>query len=259
LFFIWRKILSSPKVLFLDIETSPNVVHCWGLFNQFIGINQIIKPSKTISWAAKWFDEDVIMFDSVYQSTDKQMLDGIYKLINEADVLIHYNGKSFDIPVLNRDFILHGLTPPKPTQEIDLLTVVRRRFRFASNKLQYVVKELGLGEKVSHEGHELWVKCMEGDKDAWFTMERYNRQDVLLTEKLYKIVRGWVPNHPNLGMFSDSVDRCCPNCGGTNLSSRGYRYTKTRKYKRYKCRDKRCGKWSSSNLSEKSQSGEVLV
>ena len=46
--------------------------------------------------------------------------------------------------------------------------------RFDSNKLDYVSKYLGIGEKVRHEGHELWVKCMEKDNAAWKRMKEYN-------------------------------------------------------------------------------------
>ena len=70
------------------------------------------------------------------------MLEGIHKLLDEADAVIHYNGKRFDIPSLNKEFLLNGMFPPAPFKEIDLLTVARGRFRFVSNKLDYVAQQL---------------------------------------------------------------------------------------------------------------------
>ena len=169
----------------LDIETSPMSAYVWGLFDQNIGLNQMIDTSKVLCYTAKWYDDKEIYFDSIHKSRHKTMLKGIHDLLDMADAVITYNGNKFDLPVLNKEFLLHGFNPPSPYKQIDLLRTVRSNFRFPSNKLDYVAQRLGLGKKQEHEGHELWVKCMNGDKDAWKRMEKYNIQDVVLLENLY--------------------------------------------------------------------------
>jgi len=171
------------KILLLDIEMAPNVAHVWGIWDQNIGLNQLRESSYVMCYAAKWLGDKKMMFDSVKKSGDKKMLAGIHKLLDEADAVIHYNGKRFDIPSLNKEFLLHGMFPPAPFKEIDLLTVAKSRFRFVSNKLDYVAQSLGLGKKTEHSGHELWVQCMAGIPKAWKTMEEYNKNDVILLEK----------------------------------------------------------------------------
>ena len=89
------------KILLLDIEMAPNVAHVWGIWDQNIGINQLQESSYVMCYAAKWLDDKKMMFDSVKKSGDKKMLQGIHKLLDEADAVIHYNGKRFDIPSLN--------------------------------------------------------------------------------------------------------------------------------------------------------------
>jgi len=42
------------KILEIDIETAPSLVYTWGLFNQNIGVNQIVKPGYMLCWAAKF-------------------------------------------------------------------------------------------------------------------------------------------------------------------------------------------------------------
>ena len=158
------------KILLLDIETSPNTAHVWGLWQQNVSINQLQESSYVMCWSAKWLGDKQVMFDSVYNSKPIKMLKGIHKLINEADAVIHYNGTKFDIPTLNKEFLLHGLPPPAPYRNIDLLRSVRSSFRFPSNKLDYVAQRLGLGQKTQHEGHSLWVRCMNNDPKACFTM-----------------------------------------------------------------------------------------
>jgi len=191
------------KILLLDIESSPNVAHVWGLWQQNVGINQLMESSYVLCWAAKWLGDKKIMFDSVHQSNPKKMLKGIYDLLDAADAVIHYNGTKFDIPTLNKEFLLHSYAPPSPYKQIDLLRVARSQFRFPSNKLDYVAQRLGLGKKTHHEGHELWVKCMNGDDSAWKIMEKYNKQDVVLLESVYHRILPWIKNHPNHNLFTD--------------------------------------------------------
>ena len=236
------------KILLLDIETSPNLVTVWGLFNQNVALNQILKSGYTLCWAAKWLGEDTVYHSSIFKAKPKAMLKQIHSLLSEADAVVHYNGTKFDIPTLNKEFVLYDLPPPAPYKQIDLLQVARKQFRFTSNKLDYVANALGFGKKVTHKGHELWLQCMEKNKEAWDTMEEYNIHDVILLEKVYNKLLPWIKNHPNQNLYSD-VDHVCPNCSGTNYQKRGYAYTVSCKYQRYQCKD--CGTWFRSNKSIK--------
>ena len=200
------------KTLLLDIETAPNQAHVWGLFQQNVSLNQLLESSYVMCWAAKWLDEKGVMFDSVFQSTSKKMLKGIHALLDEADTVIHYNGTKFDIPTLNKEFILHGMVQPAPYKQMDLLRVARGQFKFASNRLDYVAQALGVGKKTLHEGHELWIKCMNRDPTAWKRMERYNKNDVVIMERVYKKMLPWMKNHTNQGPYTGTSG--CPNCGG---------------------------------------------
>ncbi len=155
---------------------------------------------------------------------------------------------SFDaVKLLNKEFILLGLTPPSPYKEIDLLRTSRSKFKFPSNKLDYVAQALGLGGKVKHIGHELWIRCMNKDKQAWDMMKKYNIQDVVLLEKVYEKMLSWIRNHPNHNSYSQGV--VCPNCGGSNLIKRGLSCNTNTVYQRLRCKD--CGKWSRSNKKMK--------
>jgi hypothetical protein len=88
---------------------------------------------------------------------------------------------------------------------------------------------------------------MNGDTAAQNLMERYNRQDVNLLEKLYKVLLPWIPNHPNHALWMKPGKPVCPNCGSRKLQKRGIERTKTLKYQRYHCQS--CGKWPRSRLS----------
>jgi len=236
------------KILLLDIETAPNRVYVWGLFKQNIALNQIEENGYTLCWSAKWLGTREVLFSSLHGDGKEVMLQRIYELLEEADVVIHYNGTSFDIPTLNQEFVTQGWAPPAPFQQIDMLQVVRRQFRLTSNKLDFVAGYLGLGGKFQHKGMELWRECMAGDDKAWKTMERYNKRDVTLLESLYKRLLPWIPNHPNFGLFMDDGKKHCPNCGSDKLQKRGRSYTAVMTYQRYRCNG--CGAWSKERFND---------
>jgi DNA polymerase elongation subunit (family B)/rubredoxin len=244
------------KILLLDIETSPNTAHVWGIWQQNIGLSQLLESSYTMCYSAKWLEDDTMYFDSVYKSDPIDMLTGIHNLIDEADAVIHYNGSKFDMPTLNKEFLLHGLTPPSPVKHIDLLQVAKKQFRFVSNKLDYVAQALGLGKKTSHTGHDLWIQCMANNPQAWALMEEYNKQDVVLLEKVYYKFRPWIKHHLNLSIFNDD-ELVCPNCGGKHHQKRGYAVTTVSKFQRYQCQD--CGNWFRGNKNLRSRTAERVV
>lgn len=233
--------MTGPKILTLDIETSPNVADVWGLFKQTVSLSQLRESTRVISFAAKWYGRKQVEFFSDFHNGHDEMVSAAHALWDEADVVVHYNGTTFDMPHLRREFLLGGHRPPSPVQEIDLLKVVRSRFRFTSNKLDHVSRQLGLVGKVGHTGHDLWVRCMAGDPKAWELMRRYNRGDVVITEQVYDILRPWISDGPHYGLFGVD-DRVCGNCGSTKLQRRGLSYTKLSTYQRYQCTE--CGSWS---------------
>lgn len=246
------------KLLFLDIETAPHTAHVWGLWQQNVGINQLLDSGYVMCWAAKWYGDTNLEFDSVFSSSPKKMLKRIHTLLDEADAVVHWNGSKFDIPTLNKEFIKHGMTPPAPYKQIDLLRTSRSQFKFPSNKLDYVAQALRLGKKVQHRGHELWIACMNHDPQAWEEMEVYNKQDVILLEKIYERFKPWIKSHPNYELYgSSNIEYGCPTCGSGEAVKRGYAYTRAGQYQRYKC--KACGTWSRGTKAIHTVSGSTHI
>ena len=228
------------KILILDIENYPNEVDAWGLFKQNISIQQINNVGRMICFASKWLGEDEVSFFG--QSDDisrKIMLDNAWKLLDQADAVIHYNGINFDRKIVNTEFIKEGYSPPSPCKDIDLLREVKKNFRLPSNKLDFVLQYFGIGQKVKHEGHELWQKVRAGDKVSWDKMEEYNKGDVIPLEMLYNVLRPWIKIHPNVGLYIDTALPVCRVCGSDKLVKKGKEYTQLSHYQRYKCKE--CG------------------
>lgn len=236
------------RILALDIETTPNLAHVWGLWKQNVAISQIDRSTEMLCFVAKWVGERPIYFcpGSLHpEGNSERMVNDAWDLLDEADAVLHYNGKRFDIPHLNREFLLWGLKPPSPYRQIDLLETVKKQFRFPSNKLDYVTKSLGYPGKVKVD-FDLWLGCMNGDPASWKKMERYNRRDVTELEKLYESLLPWIIGHPNAGI--DLPGHVCPTCASPKQERRGFSYTPTGKYQQYLCKD--CGRWSRGRLRQ---------
>jgi DNA polymerase elongation subunit (family B) len=238
----------TARILTLDIETAPATALVFGQRHQEISNIQIIKPDRILGIGAKWLDSEKVEWRSEYHHSTEVMVRWIRDLLDAADIAVHFNGGTFDMPWIRRLIAEHGLTPYSPLQEVDLLRIVRKQFRFMSNKLENIVHVFGVGEKMKHSGFQMWRDIEVGDEDAqrkaWALMRRYCKVDVQVEEALYLKLLPYIPNHPNMGLYvadpADGVIRCA-RCTSNNLRADGYRYTSVAKYPRFQCRD--CGKW----------------
>lgn len=228
------------RILEWDIELTPMTVHSWSLWPNFIPIQQIQQPREMLCYGARWRGEKKVQFQSVHHDGKEAMLGGLWDLLDEADALVSWNGAGFDSKHARTFFLLEGMTPPSPSKEIDLMRVVKSQMKFASNKLDWVSQQLGIGKKMPHEGFQLWLDCMAGDEKAWAKMKKYQIQDVNLLDDAYTKLLPWIVNHPNVNLYNGTSDRC-HKCGGSSLVKRGYAYTGVAKYQQYRCDD--CGAW----------------
>jgi uncharacterized protein YprB with RNaseH-like and TPR domain len=175
---------------------------------------------------------------------NKEMLEIISDLITEADAIVSKNGIRFDIPWIRTELAKYRLAPLPQLTHIDLEKVARGYFRFFSNKLDYIVRYLGLGKKVEHEGFPLWTKVLEGSKEAKRRMTEYCMGDVDITEKAYNVLKPHIADHPVLRAIGAEV---CPTCGSKHTQRRGKRYTRYFEITRHQCMNKKCRAWFSGH------------
>lgn len=251
----------GPNILIYDIETSPIISHTWGLFDQNIGLNQVVEDWHILSFGAKWAGKkEFIYFDQSKEkdiTNDKAMLDKIRELLDQADIVVYHNGRNFDERKLRARMAIQGIKPFKAARFIDTLQIARRLFGFTSNKLEYLADKLNRKyKKMKHArypGHDLWKEILKGNKDAWKEMKVYNKYDVLALEELYPLLISW-DSSITFQPFTEDNKRTC-TCGSVHFKSHGFRYTKVGKYQAFQC--KTCGKtWQDSKNLIKSK--EVL-
>jgi hypothetical protein len=141
------------------------------------------------------------------------------------------------------------MNPPTPYKSVDIYRTVTSRFDFSSNALDYVNKSFGLGRKIENSGLSLWKQCIAGDRNALNDMVTYNRGDVTALEETYLRLLPWIPNHPNIGLWHGTDERCCSFCGSENLTvTRKDFQTPSGLYEGFRCDD--CGGLGRDSLNK---------
>lgn len=253
----------NTKILLFDIETSPTVGYVWSLFET--NVIKVLEPWHLLCFSYKWLgDKDAKVvalpdFDLYKKDpkNDYELVKKLHELFDQASIICGHNGDKFDIRKVNAKLIQHGFMPPSPYKTVDTLKVARRYFKFDSNRLNDLGELLNLGKKVETGGFSLWEKCIAGDKKAWDKMKKYNKQDVVLLEKVYYKLRPWMKQHPYIGVYDDIARPTCTHCGSTNLENKGFAYTSSQSYCRYQCRE--CGTWVRNRQVNKKVDEKGLV
>lgn len=234
-----------PKILIFDVETAPMRAYVWGRWKQNIALNQTISEWFMLCWSAKWLYSEEIISDKLTGEEAKEEFDyrivkNLWELINQADIVIAYNGKRADIPWMNTRFIQNNLTPPSPYLVIDPCEVAKKEFGFSSNKLDALAGYFDIPHKLETD-FSLWDRAVKGDEEAIGYMSTYCNMDVKILEEVYIKMRPWIKGHPNIGNLLSSNSCVCSHCGSKNLEliSDKFYFTSIGKYNLYRCKD--CG------------------
>ena len=243
----------NPRILVFDIETSPNLVYTFGLFNQNISLEQVVKETSILSIAWKFLGEKETYYMSVDPNQadlwdDRELCEAISSLFQNVDACVTHNGDRFDLPVIRGRLYHHGLPQIPPINSIDTLVMAKQAGKHLSCKLAHLTKGLQF-QKMSHAkfpGFALWRECLARNPEAWAEMERYNRMDILSGEALFERLRPFSKVHiPGF----QTGELCCPKCGSKDLKKRGVLETRGGWYQRFKCSS--CGGWSQSRITHR--------
>jgi hypothetical protein len=252
----------GARILLVDIETSPVRAYVWSLWKQNVYLDQIISNWFMLSWSAKWLGEEeiysnVLTSREAVEENDLRIVKDLWKLLDEADVVVGHNSNQFDIPKMNSRFVVNGLVPPSPYKMVDTKIISKNQFGFSSNKLQALAELFGIEGKFDTD-FKLWDSCMWGDEKALLEMMLYNRQDVVVLENVYLKLRPYAKGHANLDLYVDSDIPTCPHCGSKHITLMPdkYFYTQAVRYQTYRCE---CGAISRSKTGTKYENKKVIT
>lgn len=206
------------KRLFFDIETSYYLVPTFQFWKVNINPDNIIREKRIICICYKWQYEDKVhrlVWDK--SQDDTKLIRDFIQVIKHADEIVAHNGDKFDMKELRtRALLTENLMFPV-YRTLDTLKKARQYFRFASNKLDYIGKVLGVGRKLDHEGMQMWIDvCEHKSKKALDKMVEYCEQDVILLEDVYMALSPYIYHNTNFAILKGGSKWHCPECASKN-------------------------------------------
>ena len=214
------QLTTKRKRLFFDIETSPNIGTFWQAgYKKMISPDDIIKERAIICICYKWEDSKEVEFVNWdRKQNDKTLLEKFIKVANEADEIVGHNGDKFDLAWIRTRCLYHRIDMFPTYRTIDTLKISRSKFKFNSNKLNYISDFLGFGQKIKTE-FGLWKDILlKNDRAAIDKMVKYCKRDVVLLEKVYKAMSGHTEPKTHYGVIFGQDRGSCPECGSDELS-----------------------------------------
>ncbi len=235
------------RTLYFDIETAPMVAlhfRQWDSnamkviqepYVMMVGYRlDTWKRAKTIQiWDHAEPVHPTLGFDP---KDSKSVIERFYEIIDKYDVqrVCGHNSDKFDVKWMQGQGLVFGLGPMKPMLQTDTVKLARKHGNHRSNSLADLCEIHGIAPK-HKPSHDLWHRCMTGEKAAEKEMEKYCKQDVNSQHDLHKI---YAPLD-NLVVSSTG----CPNCGSPDLTKNGKHQSRAGIfYQQYRCNS--CGKYS---------------
>lgn len=256
----------KPKILAYDIECTGTLGYAYGTYKT--NVHKIVEQPILLSFSYAWYENGkkpqikcVTLADSpTYKKNpkdDKYVTEKLHELFDQADITLGHNSKSFDDKMSNMFFLKHMLPPVKPHKQLDTMRMARSIGRWPSTSLNNLSDFFGIGGKTAETHASLWWDSINGGPDglkAMKKMKKYNNQDVVLTVKLYEILRPYYRAHPSMSRITGIID-ACDRCGSFNYRTKAYRKTNVMKYRQYVCND--CGGYFNGRKAIKESEGDV--
>lgn len=111
---------------------------------------------------------------------DQELIEAYVDRLNQFDILVSWNGKLFDIPVLNGRLAFHGSTKRlDPWMHVDLMyTASGSSMRIGRRSLDSVSKYFGTSASKTPLDVPTWDKAVAGDDSAYALIAEHCDADV---------------------------------------------------------------------------------
>ena len=203
--------------------------------NRRLSHETVTEWPRTICTAWNWYGEDEIHFAAEWSKSGREgMLTQMWEAVDQADIIVGHNIQGFDVKKLNSEWRDVGMVPPSTYKIVDTLRETRKHFGDESKTLDALNKRLGIPAKTDKYDVELAKKALAGDRVAQLQIQAYNEGDIVASLELYDRIRGWMPNHPHLGLYSGE-EFCCNQCGSNSLTRNGTTLANQITYILYRC------------------------
>lgn len=122
---------------------------------------------------------------------EREILEELASRMASASVLVTYNGKSFDWPLLRTRFVMNRLRAPEALPHLDLLHCARRVYRYRQNGARLIQLEADvighrrIGDVPGEQIPELYFRFLRnGDRSLLDPVVEHNEHDLVLLAAL---------------------------------------------------------------------------
>jgi DNA polymerase elongation subunit (family B) len=252
-----RELETQARILTFDIETQRAIVSVFSPFTKYIPHQRVLVESRILCFAARWHGEDRTIFRAAWKEDAKyrvdpdayeKMLLKMWELLNEAQIVLTWNGDRFDVQWVHAEMTRLGLPRPASYKSVDLIKVAKKHFNqgLMYRKLDWSARMWLGDQKIDHNGRDLWDDIRFGTRaeklSAQKLMREYCEHDTALTERIgFEYYLPYLP--VNMALYrkdQDSELLYCTKCGATgHLKRENYYYTGAFGYQQYRC--EKCG------------------
>ncbi len=141
------------------------------------------------------------------------MLHRLREAVEACTLLVTYNGKAYDWPLLNTRYVLNRVPPPPPRPHLDLLHIARRLYRMRLGGARLVMMEeqvLSMYRERDIDGAEIpgayWSYLRHRDPTQMATVMEHNVNDLVALAALMGVVS---ERYASLHAHDDPRDHLC--------------------------------------------------
>ncbi len=189
----------KEDILFLDLETTG--LRSNGIFAFMIGLGYYVNELFIV--------EQIFLPDP---EAEVNSFDRLLELVNEKSLLITFNGKTFDIPVLESRLLYHQIwLNLRAMEHLDLLHLARRLWKnklpsCALETIEFYILGQIRDKELDIEGGEIpqtyFSFLLNGNPELMQRVFLHNHTDILHTAALFTLICNSISYPPQGGMDS---------------------------------------------------------
>lgn len=232
--------MKLPKILLWDLESA--------------GIQGLYADRSFVTcFGYKWFRKGVTKVMNILDypgkncQDDRNLLRAAREIVDEADFLVAHYGDKHDKPYFRTRLRIQRLKPMPPTTQFDTCLWAKDNLKLSSNRLSNIAEALNVPVKKMEKGRgwpDWWMGALRGDVKSLRSMEEYCGVDVDCLEGVFEAILPDIQSKRIFNLAIGETNWTCQTCGGHRRTYMDSYYTPTRRYNRYQCMTKGCGRWS---------------
>ena len=134
----------------------------------------------------KFLDEKAVrVVEAREAKNERKALLALEKHLDDAHVIVTWNGRMFDWRFMNQRRMVHGLAPLSKKMHIDWYHIQKHHCRSRGHKQMFVAQDLGCKVEKFEPGAAAWVAAESGNVKAFNDIVKHCRYDVLQLEELH--------------------------------------------------------------------------